>query len=241
MDEYEELLKELEELVKSKQTLTIDELLKWGEDKRIGLVTLSLLIEELQRRSFIEAASEVEVVDEHLDIIIPKRIYVRKISATVHHSKVTKRKTPHFSKDQHGALLKFLYEEEQKTTEVKEEEKEKPRKELNTAGELSEPESSILERESPSTQTLLSLDKEFLLALQYLRRYWSVGELRFKSDMKSLGVKDPDSLLRRLSSEGLVKILEPGIVNADRESIEKIIQKSASILPQKSLADVLGL
>lgn len=241
MDEYEGLLKELEELVKSKQTLTIDELLKWGEDKRIGLVTLSLLIEELQRRNLIEAALEVEVVDEHLDIIIPKRIYSRKTSAIPQHPKVTKRKTAHSFKDQRGALLKFLYEEELKTTEAKQEEKEKPQKELSTAEGLSDSENSNVGGESRSTRAPLPSDKEFLLALQYLRRYWSVGELRFKLDMKSLGVKDPDLLLRRLSSEGLVRVLEPGIVNADREAVEKIVEKSADILTQKSLADVLGL
>jgi len=57
--------------------------------------------------------------------------------------------------------------------------------------------------------------------------------------LKSLGVNDPGGLLRRLISEGLVTLAEPGVVNAKKEEVEKRA-KELSVISTKSLADLFG-
>jgi hypothetical protein len=57
------------------------------------------------------------------------------------------------------------------------------------------------------------LDEDLKRALQYLSEYWSVGEIRFKLDLRRLGVQDPDRVLVRLLDMGVVELTTSGVVN----------------------------
>ena len=57
------------------------------------------------------------------------------------------------------------------------------------------------------------LDEDLKKALYYLSEYWSVGEIRFKLDLKRLGVRDPDRVLVRLLDMGVVELTASGVVN----------------------------
>ncbi len=57
------------------------------------------------------------------------------------------------------------------------------------------------------------LDDDLRKALYYFSEYWSVGEIRFKLDLKRLGVQDPDRVLARLLEMGVVELTAGGVVN----------------------------
>jgi len=57
------------------------------------------------------------------------------------------------------------------------------------------------------------LDDDLKRAFYYLSEYWSVGEIRFKLDLKRLGVQDPDKVLARLLDMGVVELTTSGVVN----------------------------
>jgi len=57
------------------------------------------------------------------------------------------------------------------------------------------------------------LDDDLKKALYYLSEYWSVGEIRFRLDLKKLGVQDPDKVLARLLDMGVVELTASGVVN----------------------------
>jgi hypothetical protein len=238
MDEYEKLLKELEEEVKAKQSMSWEDLLSWGEEHDVGLVTLSLLLEELKRKGIVEASPELELVDEHLEISIPRRITVKRPKAlAAPKPKTVREKRQKGAREQQGALLKYLLGEEGE--EVKEEKREEERSVGRPPVETEHPESLTAVAEVETTPSRAPADRDLAIALQYLRRYWSVGELRFIADLKSLGVNDPEGLLRRLISEGLVTLAEPGVVNAKKEEVEKRVKELGAI-STKSLADLFG-
>jgi len=238
MDEYEKLLKELEEEVKVKRSMSWEELLSWGEEHDVGLVTLSLLLEELKRKGIVEASPELELVDEHLEIAVPRRITVRRPKApAAPKPKTVREKRLKGARERQGALLKYLLGEEGE--EAKEEKRAEEQSVERPPIESEHPESLTAVAEEEAIQSRAPADRDLAIALQYLRRYWSVGELRFVADLKSLGVNDPESLLRRLVSEGLVTLAEPGVVNAKKEEVEKRVKELGTV-STKSLADLLG-
>jgi hypothetical protein len=51
-------------------------------------------------------------------------------------------------------------------------------------------------------------------AIAYLNDYWSVGELRLVDDLKSMGVKDPPRVVRRLLELGYAERTSSGVINA---------------------------
>jgi len=243
MDEYEDLLKALESEVKSRQSMSWEELLKWGEECNVGPVTLSLLLEELKRRGVVEASPELELVDEHLEISIPRRISLKRPKALSPKPKQARERRPRATKWQRGSLLEFLAEGEAgvgDAEKVKEERvvEEREGTEAAVGPLLTETLSATAETEALRARE--AADRDLAVALHYLHRYWSVGRLRFLADMKSLGVKDPESLLRRLVESGLATVVEPGVVNARRDAVEKMAKEMGGA-PAKSLAELLEL
>ena len=71
---------------------------------------------------------------------------------------------------------------------------------------------------------LEKLDEDLKKALSYLSDYWSVGEIRFKLDLKRLGVRDPDKVLSRLLEMNIVELTASGVVNLKVE-IPKLKKK----------------
>lgn len=233
-DEYEKLLKELENEVCRQVELRSDELLKWSEERGIGVVTLALLIEDLKRRGSISVSSELEIVDEHLDISIPLSIKSR-IARPQPNDRKIKRKPRQAKKEERGALLKFLFEEEKV-------------EENNELAENSvEPPSGKTLSQSPSQDAVLEKreltqeSEDFTITLQYLRRYWSVGELRLLSDLSDLGVKDPAAIIRKLEEDGVIVRSELGVVNANKEIITKLLSRlPPPARSSKNLGELFG-
>ncbi|MHC1629035.1 MAG: PolB1-binding protein PBP2 family protein [Candidatus Nezhaarchaeales archaeon] len=99
-------------------------------------------------------------------------------------------------------------EEESKPEEVKLEEVEEEMS-LEEYGKTLEEEA-----EKPKLEIdVESLDEDLKKALSYLSEYWSVGEIRFKLDLKRLGVQDPDKVLYKLLDMGVIDLTPSGVVN----------------------------
>ncbi len=76
MSEHIDLLvRELLELLREKGRVTLEELLKWGEEQGIRLaLTLYMLVAEISEHEDVEVAPEEELVDPEYNIALPKWI-----------------------------------------------------------------------------------------------------------------------------------------------------------------------
>ncbi|MEM0023323.1 MAG: hypothetical protein QW407_01730 [Thermofilaceae archaeon] len=242
MDEYEQLLKELEALLKAKRTMQCEDLLAWGRERNVGPVTLLSIVEDLLQKGIAEASAEQELIDDFLELSLPKRLSLKQVrtSGSYQAPRATqpRRKRKRGKAEKRGELLRFLYEQEEGTREIAEEKSEELRRgeeeRLRPQASLEEP------RTEPVREEGVPEEREYVLALQYLHKFWSVGELRFEADMKSMGVRDAASLIRRLQNEGLVETAEPGVINAKRELIEERLKELNRSLPPSPLADLFG-
>lgn len=234
MSEYEELLGELENLLRLRRALQYSDLLRWGEERGVGPVTLLSLIDDLIQRGVAEASREQELVDEHLELTLPRRISLRRAERTAT-SKAAPRAVQRQRRQaqrakaggKEGALLRFMYGEEgiaaARTTEAQGEEIEEP------GGREGAPIAAADQKVE---------ERDYVVALRYLLKYWSVGGLRFEADMRSMGVQNVQAVLRRLQSEGVVEVAEPGVINARREALERRLKELSGGLPPSSLADL---
>jgi len=235
MDEYEELLRELRSEIRARGELSSKELMEWGESRGIGVVTLSLLVDDLKRSGLIDASSDSVVVDEHLGIAIPKKVRIRARAAKPKPKLHRQRRRP---VRERGTLLKYIFEgsEFKKAAEVKAKEKKEGGEERRL--QPTPPKAPSEEPKPRSPAQAGGVDRDLLAALYYLSRYWSVGELRFLIDLKNMGVKDPEALLRRLVEEGVVTRSELGVINANREEVSKRLKGAPPLPASKSLADL---
>lgn len=55
---------------------------------------------------------------------------------------------------------------------------------------------------------------DFNRAIEYLNDYWSVGVIRFIHDLKSMGISNPDLILKKLIELEYVNYLPIGVINA---------------------------
>ncbi|MEM1667043.1 MAG: hypothetical protein QW324_02230 [Thermofilaceae archaeon] len=242
MDEYEQLLKDLETLLKTKRTIRCEDLLAWGRERNVGPVTLLSLVEDLVQKGIAEPSAEQELVDDFLELSLPKRLSLKQVQPPSSYQ--APRAAQHRRKRRVGKavkrdeLLRFLYEQEGGAEETAQDKTEG----LQRGGEEGlEPQTPLEEpRGEHVREEGVPEEREYVLALQYLYRFWSVGELRFEADLKSMGVRDATSLIRRLQSEGLVEIADPGVINAKRELIEKRLKELKHSLTPSPLADLFG-
>ncbi len=122
-----------------------------------------------------------------------------------------------------GGLLEFIatttVQKEIEQKETSETQKTESPKEQQAKSEVEEKNEEQLKEESLDEEELdmiseLLKDERFEKALRYLNNYWSVGIYRFYEDMKRMGVKEPKKILYELSKKKLVRIVDPGVVNA---------------------------
>ena len=222
--DYEELLEKLKAMIKAKHRVSSSELVEWSESVEVGVVTLSLLIDDLKREGVIEASEESILVDEHLGIEIPRLVKLKglgeskpRASAARRRRKVSRRQ------GEKGGLLKFLPIE---STESK---------------ERGEEDQRIVVKQTPREPKLLEVsgyERDYLIALYYLSRYWSVGEIRLLMDLKNLGVENPEAVLRRLLEEGVVTRSRIGVVNANMEEVRRRLKDAPPLPVTASLTDL---
>ncbi len=234
--DYEQLLEELNKIIIKKKKITWNQLKEWINSKNIGFLTLSLLLEDLKEKMGVKIKfSEKKIlVDEILEIYVPDEIIyheidkINKEEKVIHSypkllSKKTREKRKEkkstrprkISKSSNISILDFL-SVEKRIKESKEENKENK----SLSSKQKEVEETDAEYAREITIKELADDKDTEIALSYLAKYWSVGEIRFIQDLKRLGVKDPKAVINKLLNKGYIERINIGIINA-KEIIKK--------------------
>lgn len=254
MEEIEVLKQNLISFILKKNRVTSDELIKWALENRIGILTLSIILEEIiQEKGFqtqgVHRISIIEFKNNLIELSIPKIIEVKKVSTTTTRVKKKERikqttlQLPLVEEVKEKKEEKIVKEiqrveikPEVKTIEVKEvmvEQKQqiiKPEESIKTKEEISVNEeylAKLLQNEFSS----IDYDKALLLVkqiLMYLSRYWSVGLLRLKLDVtRSLSSK------LGLNEEKLMDCIDRLLRIMNRLNIVEIVEPGVVNLIQK--------
>lgn len=232
MSDLEDLLKELMEKLKERGKLEFSEVLSWSERRGLTPLTLYLLFDELKENKDVRFSEEKELIDENLELYIPRRIEhlsslngrkevlesdkpvkVRKSLRKIKHKKRKGVKT-----GSQVNLVGFLKEE--RVREGEPEKEHEPKAEEGVKEEITV--------SSEHTKPVFE-DPDLAKAVEYLSRYWSVGEIRFIQDLKRLGIKDPRKVIEKLLSEKLISRSKLGVINAEKRLLEIYKPKAPSI------------
>jgi len=237
--DYEKLLEELAYLIKKKSKISWKELKNWTNSKKIGFLTLSLLLEDLKEKlgSNLKFSEEKILLDEILEIYVPNEImYLEKINIDTSEEKnisliLKEDKLKNKNKEKKTARKRII----QKSTKVSIldffEKKEKilssnkdfKKKEYTFSEKKNDKKDLFIEHESKKEETSikdLADNKDMEIAISYLAKYWSVGEIRFVQDLKRMGVKDPRKVINKMIEKGYIERINIGIINA-KEIIRK--------------------
>jgi len=237
MSDFEDLLKDLMKELRKKGTLKSSDILAWGERRKLTPLTLYLLFEELKENREVKLSEEKELIDESLELYIPKKVeYVassssmREIPKERSNLKVRKSLRKTKLKRKKGVknssqvnLVNFLKEKEEvkgKTKDVS-----KPEASLPEDREVTQEQVIVIQEErAPSFD-----DPDLVKALDYLSKYWSVGEIRFIQDLKRLGVRNPREVIEKLLSHKLISRSKLGVINAEKKLLEVYKPRPTSI------------
>jgi len=245
--DYQELLEELNNLIKTKRKLTVSELKEWASLKRIGYLTLSLLLEDLKEsmKDSLFFSEEKVLIDEILEIYIPNEIKYSPTRFQEEPLRIDIQPKPRFKKSKNvkesrvkrkelrkrssTSILDFLGQNkisegsEHKEETIAVEKQEEKEYELGNISPVSEEETPIRE---------LADNKDMEIALSYLAKYWSVGEIRFIQDLRRMGVRNPRDVINKIIEKGYAERVDIGIINA-----KEILRKYKITIP---LADIFG-
>ena len=228
MNQYQSLLKSFLNFMKNKGRVSFEEMISWCRDEGIEPIILVAIIDDLKREDLIVISNEEREIAEGSMITIPVEVSVREKTILVERRrKDVKRIKSRRGVKGYQSILNFLKKEE---IEEKEEEKikeERKENEQNLGNALPISESSSKEIE----QSILK-DSDLYKAIQYLNRYWSVGDIRFIEDLKKNNVKDPEKVLKELLEKGYVERHPLGVLNATN--------KLPQVSTKKSFAEMLA-
>jgi len=228
MNQYQSLLKSFLKFMKTKGRVSFEEMISWCRDEGIEPIILVAIIDDLKREDLIVISNEEREIAEGSMITIPVEVSVREKTILVERRrKDVKRIKSRRGVKGYQSILNFLKKEE---IEEKEEEKikeERKENEQNLGNALPISESSSKEIE----QSILK-DSDLYKAIQYLNRYWSVGDIRFIEDLKKNNVKDPEKVLKELLEKGYVERHPLGVLNATN--------KLPQVSTKKSFAEMLA-
>ncbi|OYT62101.1 MAG: hypothetical protein B6U69_02385 [Thermofilum sp. ex4484_15] len=85
---YDNLLRKVYELIKSKGEVNLDELLKWVKHNEMGPFTLSMILEDLRKKGLVQFSGGTKVVEDLLGgVELPLRVSVK-----ISEAEVSKRK-----------------------------------------------------------------------------------------------------------------------------------------------------
>ncbi len=228
MNSYEKLLEKIKDFIHSKGKVELSELIRWAKENNIGLITLSMIVNDLLNEGVIKGKGNLrELEEEPLAYPIPEILHTSKeeglskeaeTKSTIStksstQSKMTKliRFSPLFSSLEEDIKEKKREKQaiEEKTRKSLEKEKEDNEHYENEVIKIDE--GSIEEEDN---DILGNFDDELRRAIEYLNEYPSVGELRFLIDLKSLGVKNPNQVLYRLIDLGFIERKPLGVIDA---------------------------
>ncbi len=237
MEDYASLKGDLESFIKGKGSVSAEELVEWAKRKGISEITLYVLVQELLESGEFRGEGELQVIEPVINIEVPSRVvYVKKTVQPIRPARVltpkksSRKKTRAVSTH---SLLKFFQTEVESEAEEPEHEEiervkeEAPREETPTKTVATEKEGGDLS----GLEDLLK-DADFLKAIRYLGRYWSVGKLRFLSDMVNEGIElgKAEKILLELRRRKLVELTENNVINASEE-LRKLYRKTQPSLP----------
>lgn len=233
---YDELLNKLESFLKNRGEITHAELVRWATANGVGNLTLHLLLEDLREQGKIGCSKNSILVDEALEIRIPEKVsYLEKETiespqpslgfksplsrkmradkpARSRARRMAKRKRP--SRAAGPTLLSFFEEEKAGADRNIEREKDSE-PDAEGGAEIQIPQAI------PEIPLEVEQDEDLKIAIDYLSKYWSVGEIRFIHDLKNLGASNPLRVIEKLLSAGLAERDKLGVINAS-EKLRKL-------------------
>ncbi|RLF21031.1 MAG: hypothetical protein DRZ82_00140 [Thermoprotei archaeon] len=244
MNTYETLVNKFKEYVKSKGKVLLEDMKKWAEENNIGLITLSVIVNDLVTKGELKPLGEFKEVDkDELALPMPEGVAspevpiedqgvltggiskLKTITKTkaVRTSPKERRRTSRLSRI--SPLFKWS-EEEELEVEVgaKEERKEEVKSEEKSKQELK----VVKVREEPVAK-LEEYEEDVRKAIIYLNRYHSVGELRFLLDLESLGVKNPREVMYKLVELGFIVRKPIGVIDATDKLPKVKIKEETSV------------
>jgi|GEM_PF-1073092 len=229
MNQYRSLLKSFLNFMKNKRRVSFEEMISWCRDEGIEPIILVAIIDDLKRENLIVVSSEEREIAEGSMITIPVEVSVKEKPILVERRRRdTKRIKSRKRVKGYQSILKFLKKEEiEKKVEekIKEEGKKENEQSLGNTSPISELSSREIERS-------ISKDSDLYKAIQYLNRYWSVGDIRFIEDLKRNNVKDPEKVLKELLEREYVERHPLGVLNATN--------KLPRLSTKKSFAEMLA-
>jgi len=237
MSTYEELLNKFKDYVKRKGRVSLDDMRKWAEENEVGLITLSVIVNDLITNKELRPIGEFKELDEEeLALPLPEEVVVPSESEEVlilkpkEEKKESKREGILRTKKEKrvmktklskiSPLFKWSEEEEEVEieTEIKKEEKrEKPSVEERREKE----EEKVIKIKEEPISKVEEYDEDLKKAIIYLNRYHSVGEIRFLIDLESLGVKNPREVMYRLAELGFIIRKPIGVIDTT-EKLPKV-------------------
>lgn len=258
MAELEGLRRELVEFVKRTGRVSADDLVKWARERGLTMLTLYILLEESLEAGELKGGTGRQVIDEVFNLEVPSFVEATAPPQLLPQPPASRRAAQSESRRERGrekrkarvergSLLRFFAQEGEAEKPKPEQE---PQVELQgVSGErfedASPPRDSKVQVELPAGFEELLADDNFVKAIRYLGRYWSVGKLRFLEDLESMGVQNPSRVLEELWRRGLIEVVEPGIdgagvVNA-RENLlqiaKRVVQPTATQLSDVFLGE----
>ena len=176
-------------------SVTFDKLVEWAEENDVGIITLSIALNDLIEEGKISAPEGFfEPEDYVIALPVPRVVTLSK-------SEVVEEK------------IEAPEESELQVSSTESVAAEAHIESFEGSSEAGEVEAVKIKQAVEEFEESVS-DDDLEKAIEYLNDYWSVGVIRFFEDLKMLGVSKPDRILRKLLELGFVTYSTMGVVNA---------------------------
>ena len=212
-------------LLTRRQRVTLNELLEQAESKGIGRLALFIAINQItQEERDIIARNPIEITrisigNEEIRISLPQEMEKKQITRQRRqHTKSTANIMDVLFKEQQKEEQK----QEQKQQKEEQKQEQKQQKEEQKQGQKQQKEEQKQEQKQQRLNITLpgfnesDVERGVMAIIQYLNKYWSVGRIRLIDDVHHITGIPRDALSRILDAmgkQGLVEIVEPGVVN----------------------------
>ncbi|MFP3177768.1 MAG: hypothetical protein RXQ96_02185 [Thermocladium sp.] len=212
-------------LLTRRQRVTLNELLEQAESKGIGRLALFIAINQItQEERDIIARNPIEITrisigNEEIRISLPQEMEKKQIARQ-------RRQHTKSTANIMDVLFKEQQKEEQKQEQKQQKEEQKQEQKQQKEEQKQEQKQQKEEQKQEQKQQRLNItlpgfnesdvERGVMAIIQYLNKYWSVGRIRLIDDVHHITGIPRDALSRILDAmgkQGLVEIVEPGVVN----------------------------
>jgi len=201
-------------LLTRRQRVTLNELLEQAESKGIGRLALFIAINQItQEERDIIARNPIEITrisigNEEIRISLPQEMEKKQIARQ-------RRQHTKSTANIMDVLFKEQQKEEQKQEQKQQKEEQKQEQKQQKEEQKQEQKQQRLNITLPGFNES-DVERGVMAIIQYLNKYWSVGRIRLIDDVHHITGIPRDALSRILDAmgkQGLVEIVEPGVVN----------------------------